>query len=58
MKVTVVDGRTLLKWLEAANGTSSTNWDEETSRLSELLVEQVTICLLFYMVAVVFQMIL
>jgi hypothetical protein len=58
MKVTVVDGRTLLKWLEAANATSSTNWDEETSRLSELLVEQVTICLRSYMVAVVFQMIL
>jgi len=30
-----------LKWLEAANATSSTNWDEETSRLSELLVEQI-----------------
>lgn len=58
MKVTVVDGRTLLKWLEAANGTSSTNSNEETSRLSELLVEQVTICLLSYMVAVAFQMIL
>ena len=41
MKVTLVDGRTLLKWLEVANGLTLANIGDEAGSLAELLVEQV-----------------
>jgi hypothetical protein len=47
MKVTLVDGRTFLKWLDVAGGSTSVNIGEEAGGLAELLVEQVTCpCLL------------
>ncbi len=42
MKVTLVDGRTLLKWLEIASGSMLANIGDEAGSLAELLVEQVT----------------
>jgi len=42
MKVTLVDGRTLLRWLEVANGSTLVNIGDEAGILAELLVEQVT----------------
>lgn len=42
MKVTLVDGRTLLRWLEVANGSAHVNISDEAGSLAELLVEQVT----------------
>ena len=42
MKVTLVDGRTLLRWLEVANESTLVNLGDETGSLAELLVEQVT----------------
>lgn len=42
MKVTLVDGRTLLKWIEVANRSTLTQFGDEAGSLAELLVEQVT----------------
>lgn len=42
MQVTLVDGRTLLRWLEVANGATLANIGDEAGSLAELLVEQVT----------------
>lgn len=39
--VTLVDGRTLLKWLDVAGGSTSVNIGEEAGGLAELLVEQI-----------------
>lgn len=47
VKVTLVDGRTLLKWLEVANGSSAVKIGDEAGSLAELLVEQVTYIYLF-----------
>lgn len=39
--VTLVDGRTLLRWLEVANGATLANIGDEAGSLAELLVEQI-----------------
>lgn len=39
--VTLVDGRTLLKWIEVANRSTLTQFGDEAGSLAELLVEQI-----------------
>ncbi|KAG0562933.1 hypothetical protein KC19_9G184100 [Ceratodon purpureus] len=39
--VTLVDGRTLLKWLDVASGSTFVNIGDEAGSLAELLVEQI-----------------
>ena len=41
MKVILVDGRTLIKWLEVASGSTFVNIGDEAGSLAELMVEQV-----------------
>lgn len=48
MKVTLVDGRTLLRWLEVANESTHVNFSDEAGSLAELLVEQVPYAFLLY----------